>query len=62
MNCILKTFISCKYENLNKHTLIHILLFFRRILRFFEMSKIGVKSNIFINANDFYVNEDFLWR
>lgn len=60
MNCILKTFISCKYENLNKSTLIHIFSVFRRMLRFLMCSKTGVKSNIFINANDFYVNEDFM--
>lgn len=61
MGFILKRFIPCKYENLNKHTKVHIFLIFRRILRFLIGSKIGIKSNIFINANDSYVNEDFLW-
>ena len=59
MSYTLKIFTVCKSENLNKYTLIHIFAVFRRMLRFFEMSKTRVKRNIFINANDFYVNEDF---
>ena len=59
MRCTLKIFTVCKSENLNKCTLIQIFEVFRRILRFFERSKTGVKNDIFINVKDFYFNEDF---
>ena len=60
MSYDLKTFIFCKSENLHKCTLIHIFAVFRRILRFFERSKTMVKNVIFINVNNFHLNEDFM--
>ena len=59
MSYTLKIFTVCKSENLNKCTLIQIFEVFRRILRFFERSKTGVKNDTFININIFYFNEDF---
>ena len=59
MSYTLKIFTVCKSENLNKCTLIHIFEVFRRILRFFERSKTGVKNDTFINVKFFYFNEDF---
>lgn len=59
MRCTLKIFTVCKSENLNKCTLIQIFEVFRRILRFFERSKTGVKIVTFINVKFFYFNEDF---
>lgn len=59
MRCTLKIFTVCKSENLNKCTLIQIFEVFRRILRFFERSKTGVKNDTFINVKFFYFNEDF---
>ena len=56
----LKIFTVCKSENLNKCTLIQIFEVFRRILRFFERSKTGVKNDTFINVKFFYFNEDFM--
>lgn len=59
MSYTLKIFTVCKSENLNKCTLIQIFEVFRRILRFFERSKTGVKNDTFINVKFFYFNEDF---
>ena len=59
MSCTLKIFTVCKSENLNKCALIQIFEVFRRILRFFERSKTGVKIVTFINVKFFYFNEDF---
>ena len=59
MSYTLKILTLYKSENLNKCALIQIFEVFRRILRFFERSKTGVKIVTFINVKFFYFNEDF---